>query len=232
MRGRDKTGITRDSGPRAGVSAADGPGHAAGNGKEQIMTNHIPWMEAETTTNFSFLRGASHAAELMTRAAVLGHCGATVADRNTLAGVVRGHAAAKDVGLPFVPGCRLVPEDGPEILAFPRNRAAYGRLAQLLTLGNRRAPKGECWFDLDDIFGPVFGAGRDQVLVVVPPENPEESFTKVLQTIRRRVHSDTVATTRPGWMTWKAWQVPPAHPCWPPTTPTPMIRDGVPCRTS
>ena len=105
------------------------------------MTN-IAYLELETTTNFSFLRGASHAEELVNRAAVLGHRGATVTDCNTLAGVVRGHAAAKECGLPFVPGCRLVPEDGPDILAFPRNRVAYGRLSQILTLGNRRAPKG------------------------------------------------------------------------------------------
>jgi error-prone DNA polymerase len=160
------------------------------------MSNSIAYMELETTTNFSFLRGASHAEELVTRAAVLGHCGAVVADRNTLAGVVRGHAAAKQSGLPYVPGCRLIPEDGPDILAFPRDRAAYGRLSQLLTLGNRRAPKGECWFDLDDVFGPVFGAGRDQVLVVVPPEMPtqasEVAFAESLETIRRRVHKDTV----------------------------------------
>ena len=164
------------------------------------MSNNIAYMELETTTNFSFLRGASHAEELVTRAAVLGHCGAVVADRNTLAGVVRGHAAAKQSELPFVPGCRLVPdyghEGGPDILTFPRDRAAYGRLSQLLTLGNRRAPKGECWFDLDDLFGPVFGAGRDQVLVVVPPEMPttkaEAAFAKTLKTLRRRAHKDAV----------------------------------------
>jgi error-prone DNA polymerase len=160
------------------------------------MTDNLAYMELETTTNFSFLRGASHAEELVGRAVELGHCGAVVTDRNTLAGIVRGHAAAKQAGLPFVPGCRLVPEDGPEILAFPRDRAAYGRLSQLLTLGSRRAPKGDCWFGMDDVFGPIFAAGQNQVLVVVPPDiaadEPVESFVETLATIRRRVHQDTV----------------------------------------
>ena len=156
------------------------------------MTDSVAYMELETTSNFSFLRGASHAEELVGRAMDLGHCGAVVADRNTLAGIVRGHAAAKQAGLAYVVGCRLVPEDGPEILAFPRDRAAYGRLSQLLTLGNRRAPKGECWFGLDDIFGPVFGAGRDQVLVVVPPDEPDEAFIENLKNVRRRAHGETV----------------------------------------
>jgi len=153
------------------------------------MTTDPLYVELETTSNFSFLRGASHPEELVTRAGELGHQAAVIADRNSLAGVVRGHVAAKRADVPYHVGCRLVPDDGPEILCFPTDRAAYGRLSQLLTLGNRRAPKGECWFGLDDIFGPVFGAGRDQVLIVIPSGPADEAFADTLAAIRRRVHA-------------------------------------------
>ncbi len=111
-----------------------------------------PFAELAVTTNFSFLRGGSHPEELVAEAARLGLAGIAVADRNTLAGVVRGHVAAKTAGFRYAVGCRLVFRDGtPDILAWPTDRAAYGRLCRLLTLGNRRAAKGECHLDLDDL---------------------------------------------------------------------------------
>ena len=110
------------------------------------------YAELAVTTNFSFLRGASHPEELVFAARELGLAGIAVADRNTLAGVVRGHVAAKEAGLAYAVGCRLVFRDGtPDVLAWPTDRAAYGRLCRLLTLGNRRAPKGECHLDLADL---------------------------------------------------------------------------------
>jgi error-prone DNA polymerase len=103
------------------------------------------------TSNFSFLRGASHPEELVETAHALGHAGLGLADRNTLAGVVRGHVMAKEKGLRLIVGARLVFRDGtPDIIAYPTDRAAYARLTRLLTIGNRRAPKGECWLDFDD----------------------------------------------------------------------------------
>ena len=111
-----------------------------------------PYAELVVTTNFSFLRGGSHPEELVATAAKLGLAGIAVADRNTLAGVVRGHSAAKEAGIRYAVGCRLVFRDStPEIVAWPTTRAAYGRLCRLLTLGNRRAPKGECHLDRDDL---------------------------------------------------------------------------------
>ncbi|MEP2927131.1 MAG: error-prone DNA polymerase [Bauldia litoralis] len=108
--------------------------------------------ELAVTTNFSFLRGGSHPEELVGEAARLGLAGIAVADRNTLAGVVRGHVAARTAGFRYAVGCRLVFRDGtPDILAWPTDRAAYGRLCRLLTLGNRRAAKGECHLDLADL---------------------------------------------------------------------------------
>jgi error-prone DNA polymerase len=113
--------------------------------------------ELATTTNFSFLRGASHPEELVARAAQLGLTGIGIADRNTLAGVVRAHVYAREnraaIGnLRVVTGARLAFNDGaPDVLAYPRDRAAYGRLCRLLTKGNLRAAKGECHLNLEDL---------------------------------------------------------------------------------
>src|ERR1700751_4188329 len=101
--------------------------------------------EFPVTTNFPFLRGASHGEELVLQAKALGFAGLGVADRNSVAGVVRAHQAAKEAGPAFAPGARLVFCDGPpDILAYPESRAGWGRLTQLLTLGKRRTEKGQC----------------------------------------------------------------------------------------
>ncbi len=117
------------------------------------------------TSNFSFLRGASHPDELVLTAAALGHEGIGIADRNTFSGVVRAHAAAKDTDLRLVVGTRLVTTGGFEVIAYPRDRAAYGRLSRLLTLGKRRAPKGECHLEMADIAE----AARGQIFILMPP---------------------------------------------------------------
>ncbi|QDL92475.1 DNA polymerase III subunit alpha [Paroceanicella profunda] len=121
--------------------------------------------ELACTTNFSFLRGASHARELVARAVELGHVALGVADRNTLAGVVRAHVAAKAAGLRLLVGARLVSREGFETLCYPTDRAAYGRLSRLLTAGKRAAPKGECDFGLDDLLAHAQG----QVFIALPP---------------------------------------------------------------
>lgn len=101
--------------------------------------------ESIITSNFSFLRGASHPEELVVSAKNIGLAGISICDRNTLAGVVRAHMAAKEVGLRFQPGCRLVFIDTSiEILAWPKNLLGWNNLCQLLTTGNLRAPKGQC----------------------------------------------------------------------------------------
>src|SRR5712671_3485660 len=126
------------------------------------------YAELQVTTNFSFLRGAAHPDELVLTAAALGHQAIAITDRNSLAGVVRAHHAAKEVGIRLVVGCRLDLRDGTSLLAFPEDRAAYGRLTRLLTLGKRRAPKGECHLDYVDVV--AYGAG--QIVVVLPPPLP------------------------------------------------------------
>jgi error-prone DNA polymerase len=112
--------------------------------------------ELAAATNFSFLRGASHPEEMVARAAELGLSGLGVADRNTLAGVVRAHVYARENraalgSMRVVVGARLVfVDDGPELVVYPETRAGYGRLCRLLTKGNLRAPKGECHMNFAD----------------------------------------------------------------------------------
>ena len=130
--------------------------------------------ELAAMTNFSFLRGASHPEEMVKRAAELGLAGIGIADRNTLAGVVRAHVFARENAAAMgatrvVPGARLAFDDGaPDVLAYPKNRAAYGRLCRILTAGNLRAPKGECRLRLDDLVEQ----GEGLQVVVMPPTHP------------------------------------------------------------
>ncbi len=93
------------------------------------------YAELDTRSNFSFLEGASHPAELVFQAKALGLEAIGVADRNSLAGVVRAHAEAKAQGLRLLVGCRLQFTDGAELIVYPRDRAAYGRLCRILSIG-------------------------------------------------------------------------------------------------
>src|SRR5262245_19001912 len=111
----------------------------------------MDYAELHCRTNFSFLEGASHADELVRRAAELGYAALAVTDRNSLAGVVRAYAAAKDVGLKLVIGSEIAPRDAPPVVLWAIDRAGYGRLGRLITVGRRRAAKGECELTLDDV---------------------------------------------------------------------------------
>ncbi len=134
--------------------------------------------ELVAASNFSFLRGASPADQLVLQSVALGHTGLGIADRNTVAGVVRAFAALRDLresgalqaqAFKLVTGARLVFCDGtPDIIAYPRNRAGWGQLCRLLTVGNRRTVKGECELRLGDVSslspsplwgGPGWGSG-------------------------------------------------------------------------
>ena len=102
------------------------------------------YAELQVTSQFSFLRGASSAEELFTRAAVLGIEALAIVDRNSLAGIVRAHEAAKATGVRLIVGCRLQLTDGATVLVYPTDRAAYSRLCRLLTFGKRRGGKAAC----------------------------------------------------------------------------------------
>jgi error-prone DNA polymerase len=135
------------------------------------------YAELAVTTNFSFLRGASHPKEFILQAIALGLAGIGIADRNSVAGVVRAygaleelkeHALNKGFELPLklVVGARIVFADGtPDILAYPQNRKAWGRLTQLLTVGKSRGEKAECILYIDDLIEHIAGLN----LIVMPP---------------------------------------------------------------
>ena len=134
----------------------------------------------QVTSNFSFLRGASHPEELVATAHELGLKAMALTDRNTLAGIVRGHVAAKQAGLPLIIGCRLDLQDGPSLLCYPGDRQAYGRLARLLSIGKRRAEKGACHLTLEDVCAHAAG----QAFILLPPDDWQpEAFTTQTRTI-------------------------------------------------
>jgi len=109
------------------------------------------YAELHCKTNFSFLEGASHADELVARAHELGYAALAVTDRESLAGVVRAHSAAKEVGLKLLIGAEVFPVDAPPAVLWATDRNAYGRLCRLLTVGRRRAEKGQCRLTIADI---------------------------------------------------------------------------------
>ncbi|WP_420146442.1 error-prone DNA polymerase [Sphingobium sp.] len=133
-----------------------------------------PFAEVVAATNFSFLRGASHPGAMVQQAAHLGMTAIGIADRNSVAGVVRAHQALKDlrplgVTMRLIVGARLVFADGaPDIVAYPRTRFGWGRLTRLLTLGNRRAIKGECELALSDLIDHA----QDMALIAMDGDAP------------------------------------------------------------
>ena len=122
------------------------------------MSGHVPrFIEFGLATNFTFLRGASHPEEFVAQGMALGLDGIGIADRNSVAGVVRAHVHLREnkdqaPGFRFFCGARLVLCDGmPDLLAYPQDRAAWGRLTRLLTRGNLRAQKGSCILRFEDV---------------------------------------------------------------------------------
>jgi len=124
----------------------------------------VPYIEFGVQSNFSFLRGASNPEELVIAACLLGHRAIGLADRNTVAGVVRAWSQSKTIklskdaeviSLPYHPGCRLVFGDGmPDILAYPQNRQGWGHLCRMLTQANLRKEtrKGATLLSRSDLF--------------------------------------------------------------------------------
>ncbi len=132
----------------------------------------MSYTELQVTTNFSFLRGASHPGELVEQAAAYGYKEIAITDRNSFAGLVRGHVAAKRKGIGIIPGCCLHLLDGPGVLAYPTDSNAYSRLSTLLTTGNLRAEKGECYLYKEDVYQHAKG----MKFIVLPPAALDEAF--------------------------------------------------------
>ncbi|MDT8350928.1 PHP domain-containing protein [Roseomonas mucosa] len=137
----------------------------------------VAYAELGCRSNFTLLDGASHPGELVVAASVLGHAGVGICDTNSLAGAVRGHVAAREAGISYAVGCRLRVEDGAEYLVWPTDRASFGRLTRLLSLGRMRSPKGECSLTRDEMIGHAEG----WCMAAVSPIRPSAAFADRLR---------------------------------------------------
>jgi len=134
------------------------------------------YVELQCTSHFSFLRGASSCDELFAQAALLGMEALAIVDRNSLAGIVRAHEAAKATGLRLIVGCRLDLTDGASFLVYPTDRTAYANLCRLLSLGKRRGGKAQCRLDWSDLVAYAEG-----LIVILVPGEANEACTQRLR---------------------------------------------------
>lgn len=150
-----------------------------------------PYCELHCKTNFSFLEGASHADELVQQALHWGYSGLAITDRASLSGIVRAHSAAIGTGLKLIIGAQLELEDALPLVLWAPDRPSYGRLARLITVGRRRAPKGSCELKLDDLAAHSGGL----LAGVLPPENLDQADQNLA--VYREVFSDRLYLLAP-----------------------------------
>jgi len=168
------------------------------------------YAELHAKTNFSFLEGASHPDELVVRAAELGYAALAITDRNSLAGVVRAHIAARQVGLKLLIGADLDLTDAPGVVVWATDRTAYGRLARMITPGRRRAPKGEFRLAFDDLAehaeGLLAGVRLSQPTPVgaESAEGPQTSHSVGKAEDRLQCFSDSSDSRSSDWAPWLA----------------------------
>ncbi|MDX3974306.1 error-prone DNA polymerase [Shinella sp.] len=154
------------------------------------------YAELQVTSHFSFLRGASSCDELFLTARALGVDALAVVDRNSLAGIVQAHRAAKETGVRLVVGCRLDLVDGMSLIVYPTDRDAYGRLCRLLTIGKKRAGKGKCHLDWSDVV-----EWNEGLLAVLVPDEADETtafhLRRLRETFRGRCYLALTLRRRP-----------------------------------
>jgi error-prone DNA polymerase len=136
------------------------------------------YAELNCLTNYSFLQAASHPDELVNRAASLGYAALAITDRHSLAGVVRAHAAAKPLGLKLLIGAEVTPDQSSTVVLLAMNRKGYGRLSRLLTIGKRRAAKGQCPLTFDDLAAHSEGL---QACILLDANEPERQVAECHQ---------------------------------------------------
>ena len=157
----------------------------------------MPYVELQATSNYSFLRGASHVEELFAQAALMGYGALAITDRNSLAGIPRAHQRAIETGVRLIVGCRLDLRDGAALLVYPTDRPAYSRLCQLLSLGKKRAGKGACDLDWDDV-----AAHAEGLLAILVPGEPGEATQAQLDRLQAsfagRAYLALILLRRPG----------------------------------
>jgi error-prone DNA polymerase len=137
------------------------------------------YAELQVTSHFSFLRGASSCEELFAHAANLGIEALAIADRNSLAGIVRAHEAAKVTGVRLIAGCRLDLADGMSVLVYPTDRPAYSRLCRLLSVGKKRGGKAKCILTWDDV-----ADWSEGLIAVLVPDSADDTCALRLRKLR------------------------------------------------
>jgi error-prone DNA polymerase len=140
------------------------------------MPSAAHYVELQCTSHFSFLRGASSCDELFAQAASLGIETLGIVDRNSLAGMVRAHEAARAHGVRLIVGCRLDLRDNLPVLVYPADRHAYARLCRLLSLGKRRGGKAQCLLDWSDL-----AASNDGLIAVLVPDEADGACARDLR---------------------------------------------------
>ncbi|KQZ61628.1 DNA polymerase [Sphingopyxis sp. Root1497] len=161
------------------------------------MTANTTYVELQVTSHFSFLRGASAPEELFAAAALQGHTALGIADRGSVAGMVRGLSGQEATGVRMIAGSRIDLRDGRALLLYPRDRAAWSRLTRLLSLGKGRGGKGQCWLDWPDIAAHAQG----QVAILLPDQSDAITslhLTELADVFGKDAHMALSLRRRPG----------------------------------
>ena len=159
--------------------------NTCGSHVKQYCDNY--YAELQLQTNFTFLSGASHSGELVDHAAGLGHHAVAVTDRHSVAGIVRAHTAAKEAGIRLVVGATIVFQGIDwRLMLYPTDVASYGRLCRLLTLGKRRAPKGQCHLHPHDLYD----LHHDLLAIADPPDIIDQQVIDQLHGLVRLFDDD------------------------------------------
>ncbi len=169
------------------------PAPASGETQPGIQPRYA---ELQATSNYSFLRGASHPEELLLAAKLLGQHALAITDRNSVAGLLRAHGRSKEAGIDMrlVIGCRLDLRDGTSTLVYPTDRAAYSRLCRMLTKGKAAAGKGACFLDWDD----VAEHGEGLIAVLLPGESDKANLQRLHEAFGDRAYVALTVHRRPG----------------------------------
>jgi error-prone DNA polymerase len=157
----------------------------------------MPYLELQTTSNYSFLQGASHVEELLAQAKLFNYPALAITDRNTLAGIARAHQRAAETGIRLIIGCRLDLACGAAVLVYPTDRAAYARLCRLLSIGKGRAGKGACRLEWSDV-----AAHAEGLVAILVPDQPDDALRANLMRLREafgpRAYLALTLLRRPG----------------------------------
>jgi DNA polymerase III alpha subunit len=153
------------------------------------------YAELHCLTNFTFLRGASHAQELVARAQELGYSALAITDECSFAGVVRAHVAAKQHGLKLIIGTEVQIDDGPKLVLLATNRESYGHISALITRARGRAAKGRYCVTLADL-----EQNLDHCLVLlVPPHSLVRSPSRAREHLKRSRGPEPAPDSIRGW---------------------------------